>query len=287
MSGAELLATCWTSAGDASPLGSPRSPLDVGQRVDAVAATGWAGLGLVLADLVTARDTLGFDGLAELVAATGVRHTEVELLDRWWVTGADRAAVDAEHDLLFEAGVALGVRHVKAGPPVDTGPEEWRELVPSLRALARRAAGHGLRVALEPLPFSTVTTMPLGAELVAEVGEPNLGLVVDAWHVFRAGTSLEELAAALVPGSVFAVELDDAAPEVVGTLLEDTVDRRRYPGEGCFDLDGLVRVLAATGFDGPWGVEILSAEHRSRPLLDGLQDARDTAAALLSCALPG
>ncbi len=57
---------------------------------------------------------------------------------------------------------------------------------------------------------------------------------------------------------VFGVELDDAAPDIVGTLFEDTVNNRMFCGEGCFDLTGLVELLRDLGFDGPWGVEILS-----------------------------
>ena len=57
-------------------------------------------------------------------------------------------------------------------------------------------------------------------------------ILVDAWHVFRAGTSLHELRTGLRPEMIFGVELDDAAPDVVGTLFEDTVDneRRTQPG---------------------------------------------------------
>ncbi len=282
----ELLATCWTSAGDASPVGHPRSPLPMAERVRAVGATGWQGLGLVLADLVPVRDTIGFTGLRELVEAAGLLHAEVELVEDWWTTGVQKEEADRRRDLLLDAAVALGARQVKAGPPIATGPTDPRELVPALRGLSRAAADRGVRVALEPLPFSTVATVPLGARLVEEVDEPNLGLLVDAWHVFRAGTSLADLAAALGPGSVFGVELTDADPVVVGTLLEDTVDRRRYPGEGCFDLDGLVGVLTGTGFDGPWGVEILSAEHRARPVEEGLRAAHQAATALLARALP-
>ncbi|MBM6401315.1 sugar phosphate isomerase/epimerase family protein [Phycicoccus sonneratiae] len=281
----ELIATCWTSAGDASPLGRQRSPSSVEERVRAVAATGWQGLGLVLADLLPVRDTIGFDGLRELVAANGLRHTEVELVEDWWTSGVAKEESDRRRDLLLDAAVALGALHVKAGPPVDTGPADPHDLVPGLRALARAAGERGVRVALEPLPFSTVSTLPLGARLVEEAGVPNLGLVVDAWHVFRAGTSLDELADALGPGSVFAVELNDADPQVVGTLFEDTVHRRRYPGEGCFDLDGLVRVLTAAGFEGPWGVEMLSTEHRTRPLEEGLRAAHASATAVLRRAL--
>lgn len=52
MSPLELIATCWTSAGDVVPMTpDERSPYEVDKRVNAVAATGWAGLGLAHADL--------------------------------------------------------------------------------------------------------------------------------------------------------------------------------------------------------------------------------------------
>jgi sugar phosphate isomerase/epimerase len=83
--------------------------------------------------------------------------------------------------------------------------------------------------------------------------------------VLRAGTSLDELSAALSAEHVFGVELNYAATEVVGTLFEDTVERRLLCGAGSFDLHGLVALLRDTGFDGPWGVEILPS--RSAPSL--------------------
>lgn len=113
------------------------------------------------------------------------------------------------------------------------------------------------------------------------MAHPAVGLVVDAWHVFRAGTSLAELAAALAQSAIFGVELDDAAPEVIGSLFEDTVQRRLLCDEGCFDLRGLVQLLRDKGFDGPWGVEILSVAFRELPVTGALQRAADTARKVL------
>jgi sugar phosphate isomerase/epimerase len=106
-------------------------------------------------------------------------------------------------------------------------------------------------------------------------------LLVDAWHVFRAGTSLAELRATLRPEMIFGVELDDAAPEVIGTLFEDTVDRRLLCGDGCFDLTGLVTTLRDLGFDGPWGVEILSTSYRAQPVHVALKSAAASALSVL------
>ena len=281
----ELVATCWTSAGDVLPA-SPdeRSPLPLADRVRAVAASGWVGLGLLHADLAP----LGADGLARLAAdlrAHGLRHVEVELLDGWW--GDDDDAWRPRWELLLAAARALGAAYVKATPPPAEHPSATDPalLVPRLRALADEATGAGTRLALEPLPWTAVRSIPAGADLARAVGHPAFGLCVDAWHVFRAGTTLDELAASLAPGPsglVVGVELDDADPDVVGTLFEDTRDHRRYCGEGAFDLPGLVRVLRGAGYDGPWGVEALSSEHRETPLGPGLARARDAALTVLS-----
>ena len=43
----ELIATCWTSAGDVTPMAATEhGPHDVLERVRAVAATGWSGIGI-------------------------------------------------------------------------------------------------------------------------------------------------------------------------------------------------------------------------------------------------
>jgi sugar phosphate isomerase/epimerase len=99
-------------------------------------------------------------------------------------------------------------------------------------------------------------------------------LVVDFWHVFRADTTLPELVECLDSNIVFGVELSDAQLESIGTLFEDTRDSRTLIGHGAQDVVSFIRDV---GFDGPWGVEILSAEHRQRPLLEALTLARDSA----------
>ena len=68
---------------------------------------------------------------------------------------------------------------------------------------------------------------------------------------------------------------------MVGTLFEDTVHRRRYCGEGSFDLTGMVAALRGAGWTGPWGVEILSDEHRSMPVEAALVRAADSARRVL------
>ncbi|GAA1109499.1 hypothetical protein GCM10009579_35680 [Streptomyces javensis] len=84
------------------------------------------------------------------------------------------------------------------------------------------------------------------------------------------------------PGRIVGVELDDAETDVVGTLFEDTVRRRRLCGEGSFDLPAIVAALRTAGWTGPWGVEILSDAHRALPVRTAADVAYRTAAAVLT-----
>jgi sugar phosphate isomerase/epimerase len=158
------------------------------------------------------------------------------------------------------------------------------------RALGRQARrargagrGVGTRLGLEFFPWSNTKDLHAGLRLIDDAGHAAAGLVIDVWHIERAHTPVGDLAS--VPlNRIVGVELNDADPQVVGTLFEDTVHRRRYCGEGSFDLKGIINALRAAGWTGPWGVEILSAEHRALPVREALQKAADSARRQLSSA---
>ena len=275
MNAPALVATCWTSAGNVAPLDDPEvSPFSAVDRVRAVASTGWAGIGFAQGDLQVVQETIGFSALRAEIEDAGLRHVEVELASGWW----------REHDvswrgtweLLLEAAHELGASFIKVGTEFGSAVDDIAPFVEPLRRIADEASAVGTRVALEPLPFALIGSMPQGADLIRAAAHPAAGLVVDFWHVFRADTTLVELVACLDSGMVFGVELCDAHLESVGTLFEDTRDRRTLVGQGAQDVVGFIRAMREVGFVGPWGVEILSIEHRQRPLIDALTVARET-----------
>jgi sugar phosphate isomerase/epimerase len=115
---------------------------------------------------------------------------------------------------------------------------------------------------------------------VQDAGHHAGGLIIDVWHTERAKTPPSDLGA--VPlRHIVGVELSDADAEVVGTLFEDTRDRRRLCGRGSFDLHGFITALRSAGWTGPWGVEILSADMRELPVREAVAAAYTTAASLL------
>ena len=275
MNAPALVATCWTSAGSVAPLDDPEiSPFAAVDRVRAVASTGWAGIGFAQGDLRVVRDTIGFSALRAEIEGAGLWHVEVELASGWW--REDAASWRGTWELLLEAAHELGASFIKVGTEFGSPVDDITPFVVPLRRIADEASAHGSRVAVEPLPFALIGSIPQGADLIRAADHPAAGLVVDFWHVFRAGTTLAELVASLDPNMVFGVELCDAQPEVIGTLFEDTRDRRTLVGQGAQDVVGFIRAMREVGFPGPWGVEILSIEHRQRPLVDALTVARET-----------
>lgn len=283
MNDPQLVATCWTSAGNTSPMRSPAtSPVPIAERIAAARDAGYVGMGLVVDDLVDIHGSIGFEALRDLIANAGLTHVEIELLERWWIPRGESGHTYEVRDLLFKAADVLDPVFVKIGSDLGPRATDLEPLIAPLHELAELAVDHGTRIAIETMPFSIIATVPMGAELIAATGHPAVGLLVDAWHVFRAGTSLDELRAALTPDVVFGVELDDAAETMVGSIFEDTLDNRLYCGEGSFDLTGLVAVLRDRGFDGPWGIEILSKAHRRLPVADALKLAAESTLTVLS-----
>ncbi|GGG13380.1 sugar phosphate isomerase [Rhodococcoides trifolii] len=257
------------------------SPIPIGERVGAVVETGWVGMGLAQDDLRHLRDTIGFTALRGIIADAGMTYTEIELLEHWWIPRHEEGHSYGTRELLFDAADALAPTHIKIGSRPGEALTSLAPLVDPLRRLADEAAEHGTKIAIEPMPFSAISTIPMGAELVRQAGRPNLGVIVDAWHVFRAGTTFDELRSSLTAEMIIGVELNDADPTVIGSLFEDTVLRRRYPGDGCFDLTGLVSTLREIGYDGTWGVEMLSEDYRRLPYREALSEAYRSATAFV------
>jgi Sugar phosphate isomerases/epimerases len=285
----DLLATAWTWAGDAAPArGDELSPIDMTERLNAIGRTGWEGIGITHADLVKTRDAIGLRAFRQLIDDAGIRHVELEFLSNWWTDGELRAKSDVVRNDLFRAAGELGVKTIKVGAQLTSfgvkSPVEPERFAEQLDALATDAARYGVRVAVEPMPMSNLPTVADGVNLITTIGNPNAGLVVDTWHVGRAGTPYATLPEILPIDSVFIVELDDADADVVGSLWDDTVDRRRLPGDGALDTAAFVKAMHQAGWTGHWGVEIISAEHRARALDAALVETREKTLAAIDAA---
>ncbi|MET1133348.1 MAG: TIM barrel protein [Aeromicrobium sp.] len=246
-----------------------------------MAAAGFTGIGFTINDLEAAERTYGLPQVKRICDDLGLIHLEVELLEHWWTTGSRRRESDQTRRSLLTAAEVLGARQIKIGPDVEvvdgavpplTDVDHWAT---ELHQLAVQAAEVGTRVALEPLPFSNIADFRLAADLVAAADHPAAGLVVDIWHLERGPSTLADLAE--IPGEkVFVVELNDAPAPQSTDMFHDTIHHRVLCGSGTFDVKGFIETLQRIAFPGPWGVEIISADHRQRPFKEALVCAHRT-----------
>lgn len=274
-----LIASYWTVAGDAVPLRSGRSeisPHPLPERIAAAAAAGFTGFGFSFEDLNASIAEYGLDTIAAQLREHGIVHVEVEMLSDWFADGEARVESDRVRTILLEAARALGARHLKCGGPALESDFPLEHLAREFATLCDDAAAIGINVAIEPMPFTAIRTPADGLELVQAANRANGGLCIDIWHVARSGTDYSDVAK-IPQRYVVAVEINDADSESVGDLLDDTLDNRKPCGEGDLNVVAFIAAIRATGFDGPYGVEIISKHQRSLTPTEGACLAYETA----------
>lgn len=146
---------------------------------------------------------------------------------------------------------------VLTGPQGDLGPHEAQGIViDGLREVARTAREVGVAIGLEPIrasakeTFTLITTLPETVALIEAVGEPNLGIMFDTWHLWDTPDVLDHIAR--------------WARQFVGVHVNDWRDPTRswadraLPGDGVMDLPALLGALDKGGFAGWYDMEIFS-----------------------------
>lgn len=174
-----------------------------------------------------------------------------------------------------------------------------RTYLDNMRTHARRlgeAAGvmqdHGLRFGLEYVGTKTlwtgqrfpfIHTMAETKDLIAEIGRPNVGFVLDSWHWFNAGEKKQDLLT-LKADQVVSVDLNDAP---AGIPIEQQIDgRRELPAStGVIDVVAFLSALKEMGYTGPVRVEPFNEALRKMPpdqALAATKASLDKAFAMLS-----
>lgn len=143
-------------------------------------------------------------------------------------------------------------------------------MVSALQECADEAARHGVRMALEPInryETNLVNDVAQGLALLEEVGSPQLGLLLDTFHM-----NIEE---PVIEDSIRA-----AAGHIYHFHVADS--HRWYPGSGHLDFRSILRALRDTGYGGYVSAETL-------PLPDPDTCAKEAIAYLrpITQALPG
>jgi sugar phosphate isomerase/epimerase len=285
----ELLDLYWTSAGPVEVhQGREWSTFDWSDRCAQAVRVGFAGLGLWHADVSHQLD--GGRSLKEMRSIfddAGLRYLEVEFLADFFAPPGEpaRAESDRLRRQLFDTAAAFDAHHIKVGNIPGTPCEPGR-LTEEFAALCDDAAENtDAKIVYEFMPFDVnVNTLEAALQVVSEADRPNGALAIDTWHMSKLAIAPEELKE--IPARHLGwVELSDGQYEHMEDRIDETVNHRRLPGEGEFDVPGYVAACREAGYPGPWGVEVLSAQLRSLPIEQEFERAYETTAAQFGAAI--
>jgi sugar phosphate isomerase/epimerase len=227
---------------------TPAWPLDT--VLDGVAAAGFDAIGLDHYSLA-GRDP---ESLAAALRAHGLACSDVGIVMLGMLARADV-------ERLAGVATALGSSLCIAGL---YRPLSHADVVRDLRAAAEVLVPAGVRLAFEFTAYGNATTLAEAVRVCEDVGWERCGLLVDAWHIFRGGESLADVAA-LDGGRIALVHVDDGAADPLADGTYEGRFNRLLPGTGSFDLAGFFHALDAAGYDGPVCLEVLSDELRALP----------------------
>lgn len=182
--------------------------------------------GLRMLGLNTMRGKPGENGLAALPG----REAEA------------RAAIDQA--LAYAAAIDAGMVHVMAG--FASGADALAVFVANLSYAAKQAAGLGITILIEPLnrhdaPGYFLRTTDQARDIIAAVGEPNLKLLFDCYHIGRTEGDVTTRFKALQP--------------LIGHVQFASVPDRGTPDQGELNYSAIFAALALAGWTQPLGAE--------------------------------
>jgi sugar phosphate isomerase/epimerase len=204
------------------------------EAIESAANAGFAAIGLRLdidpptpAGLVSLRSTLATSGLRVL-------DVEVARLSEYWDLELEQRLIDQAAE--------LGAAHLLV---VSDDPDRSRTL-DGLARVAANSRSAGLTAVLEFMNFTHPRNLRDAVALTAEVGPALGGVVVDALHLQRSGSSPSELSQ-FEPALFPYAQLCDAPAVATDTSTDALIWEARHgrvlPGEGELPLHELIAAL--------------------------------------------
>jgi len=167
--------------------------------------------------------------------------------------------------------------------------QNFHQHVERLKMIDSVLAEHDIRLGLEYVgtqllrfnrkhPFIHTSAEVL--ELIKETGGTHLGLILDSWHWWTSGESVEDLRS-LNKTQIVSVEINDAPKGIDREQQKD--NQRGMPATtGVLPIKDFLTAIAGTGFDGPVMAEPFYAPLRSLPPEEAAKEVARTVKAAVT-----
>ena len=132
--------------------------------------------------------------------------------------------------------------------------------VRNLRQIAEIGRRFDVGFYVEPLAWTPLGKLSRMVRVLEEVGQDNVGLAIDFWHLWSTGVDPDEVAR--LDGTLIrSVDICDGTGPRASAAVADQRSRRVWTGAGSIPLKAWVDAVRATGYDGTWTCELLSPQH--------------------------
>ncbi len=232
------------------------------QKIEAIAKAGFKGIEIFENDLITHDGSLAEirrmieDHGLEIVTYQPFRDFE-GMPEPYRQKTFDRA--ERKFDLMEELGTDLLMVCSSVSPHALGGIQRAAD---DFHELGERAKARQMRVAYEALAWARyVHDYRDSWEIVRRANHPNVGLCLDTFHIFSRNTDLQAMLN--IPGDrIFLVQVADA-PRLSMDHLSWSRHYRCFPGQGELPIGQFVANLHATGYNGPFSLEIFNDQFRA------------------------
>jgi 2-keto-myo-inositol isomerase len=216
-------------------------------KLYAARAAGFRAVGLNREEILS----VGEEGRAE-VRLSDLAVSDLVGLPEWMdVQRTSRVLAMMQAEETFKLAADLDCPLVVALP--SSGPIDPVAAAASFQELCRAAVPFGVRVGLEFVgTHEQVGDLAAAWRIVEVAAADNGGLVIDAFHFYRGGSTVDMFE--LVPGDkIYLVQISDCV-DLPRYQLEDR--HRVYPGGGSLPLESLLAAVRAKGYSGHYSLEL-------------------------------
>ena len=251
------------------------------ENIELARQTGFEGLDFSIREAAALAREKGAAQVKALFHDSGIRPGAWALPFDW---RADSWRDDvAQLPQYAETAAALGATRASTWCPPSSAEREFAENfawhVERFSAIAEVLKACGIRFGIEFIgPQSLrpahqhdfIYSMDGMQEMAAAIGTGNVGLLLDAWHLYTSGGSVDDIDKISVD-DIVSVHVNDA-PRGLSMAEYDDHDRRLPLETGVMPLEGFMKKLIALDYDGPVMPEPFSKR------VNAIDDPREAAA---------
>ncbi|MXP56732.1 sugar phosphate isomerase/epimerase [Pantoea sp. Mhis] len=212
--------------------------------------------------------TQGAIGLAQLAKQQQLSFTNLQVLrDFTGIPDIERYHKRQELYQFIQIANKLGCDTIQA--PASTRKDCIAERIDEdLCWMALELARYNMRIMYEPMAWCSIdNTLPQAWKRLKRLKQPNIGLVVDLFHICALGGDESQLDGIPVD-QIYEVQLCDIAA-IPAQKNEDLIfvarHQRLLPGDGIIRIEYFIDKLKKSGYNGPIGIEVFNDLLQKQP----------------------